>query len=191
MLTKLVEVTAPIIPFLSEHIYQNLVARQLPGAPQSVHHYDYPTADESRIDADLSARMAALLRVVSLARSVRTSAKLKVRQPLAELIVVPADNVEREAVENFTEHVLEELNVKAVSVRAEADELIAVTVNPNMKVLGPKYGRNAAGVREAIAELDGRVVEAALARGEAVSIQLAGSTVQLEPEDLSVTTLIW
>ena len=187
VLTKLVEVTAPIIPFLCEHIYQNLVARQLPGAPQSVHHYDYPVVDESRIDAELSARMAALLRVVSLARSVRTLAKLKVRQPLAELIVVPADEVERAAVESFTEHVLEELNVKTVTVRAEADDLITITVSPNMKVLGPKYGRNAAAVRAAITQLDGRVVEAALARGDAVSIQLAGSTVQLEPEDLSVT----
>ena len=187
VLTTLTKVMAPIIPFVTENLYQNLVARQIEGSPDSVHLCDFPEPDEAQIDEELSARMAALLRIVSLARSVRTNAKLKVRQPLAELVVVPGDAVERLAAEEFAEHILEELNVKTVTAREVADELVQLTVKPNMKVLGPKFGRHAAAAREAIAALDGHVVEAALNKGEAVSVQIEGSTVQLEPGDLEVT----
>ncbi|HNQ23930.1 MAG TPA: class I tRNA ligase family protein [Phycisphaerae bacterium] len=187
VLTTLVRVMGPLIPFVTESIYQNLVARQLADAPESMHLCPYPEPDETRIDHDLSERVAALLRVVSLGRSVRTTAKLKVRQPLAEMIVVPGDVREREALERFQDHLLEELNVKKVTVREAARELMQVSVAPNMKVLGPKFGRQAAAVRAALAQLDGYAVEAALARGEGITILLEGATVQLEPDDFSVT----
>jgi isoleucyl-tRNA synthetase len=186
VLVTLAKVMAPFVPFMTENIYQNLVGRQVPGSPSSIHLCAYPEVDESRIDDQLSARMAALLRIVSLARSARTASKLKVRQPLAEVRVVPANGTEREAVERFADHILEELNVKQITVVERADDIMQVTIQPNMKTLGPKLGRHTAAAKQAIEQLDGFAVEETLARGEAVTIEVEGAHIQIDPEDLSV-----
>ena len=95
VLTTLNRVIAPIVPFLSETIYRNLVAEQIPNSAQSVHHVPFPNADERLIDEPLSSRVAALIRLVSLGRSARKESKRKVRQPLAEVIVCPSNDQER------------------------------------------------------------------------------------------------
>ena len=157
VLTTLNRLLAPVVPFLAESMYQNLsmdVDVTADDAP-SVHHLPFPQADESLIDESLSALVAATIRLVSLGRSARKESKLKVRQPLAELIVVPGNEVEREAVELFRDHFLEELNVKRVSRKDDAEDLVDVIIEPNMKTLGPKFGRNAAAVRAALQNLDG------------------------------------
>lgn len=187
VLTKLVEVAAPIIPFVTEQMYQNLVADQIPQAPRSVHHAPYPTKDEGRVDQALSEQMAALLRIVSLARSARKDSKLKVRQPLAALRVVPADDIERAAVERFGDHLLEELNVKSVAVLDSAQDIVRVTADANMKSLGPKFGKHAAAARSAIEQLDGTMVEAAWDRGESVTIALEGNITTVDKEDVVLT----
>jgi isoleucyl-tRNA synthetase len=186
VLTTLNRLIAPIVPFMAEKIYQNLVAGQIDDACESVHHVPFPEADESMIDETLSAHVDASLRLVSLARAARKESRLKIRQPLAELIVVPGDDVERQAVELFRDHFLEELNVKKVTLRDSADDIVTTTVEANMKTIGPKFGRHAAAVRKAIERLGGRSVEDALTRGERVTVTIDGNRTPIDPDDLNV-----
>ena len=146
----------------------------------------FPEADESLIDESLSALVAATIRLVSLGRSARKESRLKVRQPLAELIVVPGNEVEREAVELFRDHFLEELNVKSLSRRDDAEDLVEVIIEPNMKTLGPKFGRNAAAVRAALEQLDGREVEWKMQAGKPLTITLDDGPLGIDTEDLSL-----
>jgi isoleucyl-tRNA synthetase len=186
VLTTLNRLMAPVVPLITETIYANLVTAQENDAPKSVHHAPYPNCDESLIDETLSAHVAASMRVISLARSARKDSKLKVRQPLTELIVVPGCDAEREAVNIFSDHFLEELNVKKVTLRDSADDLVSIRVEANMKMLGPKFGRQAGAAATALARLDGRDVEAAWAAGEPVRINLDGAEASIDAVDVSL-----
>ncbi len=186
VLTTFNRLIAPIMPFLSEMIYQNLVAKQVNGSPQSVHHSAFPAADKSHIDESLSAKVDASQRLVRLGRSARKDSDLKVRQPLAEMIVVPGDDSDREAVRLFEDHLQDELNVKKVSVRDDGEKLFQVTLAPVMKTLGQKFGRNINAAKEAIAKLDARVAAMALASGESVPVTVEGELASLGREDVSV-----
>ena len=186
VLNTLNRLFAPIVPFMAEKIYQNLVAARIEDAPSSVHHAPFPEADESLIDDSLSAHVEASLRLVSLARAARKESRLKVRQPLAELVVVPGDGTERKAVELFRDHFLEELNVKRVTLQESADDLVTVTVEPNAKTIGPKFGRHTAEAREAIGRLDGKSVEQSLQVGERVTITIDGNETPIDPDDVTI-----
>lgn len=177
---------APVMPYLAENLYQNLVARQVKGSPESVHHTPFPTVDESMIAPPLSAQVAACQRLVRLGRTARKDSDLKVRQPLAEMIVVPADDSDRDAARLFEDHLLEELNVKRVSVRDDAASMYSVTLVPNQKMLGPKFGRQLNAAKEAISKLDGKAVAFALAAGESVTVNVEGTTATLGREDVAV-----
>ncbi|MFQ5412857.1 MAG: isoleucine--tRNA ligase [Phycisphaerae bacterium] len=178
---------APIVPFMSETIYANLVARQRDDARESVHHVPFPEADADLIDQDLSAHVAASIRLVSLARSVRKTAGLKVRQPLAELVIVPGDDTERNAVDLFHDHFLEELNVKKVSLRDTGEGCFTMTARAQMKTLGKKAGRHAAAARRAVETMDVGPMAEALARGETVALDVDGTRLALEAADVSIT----
>ncbi len=186
VLTTFNRLIAPIVPFMAETIYQSLVAEQVPDAAESVHHTPFPQADESLIDESLSAHMAASLRLISLARSARKSSKLKIRQPVAELVVVPADETERKAVEMFEDHFLEELNVKKVTIRDSSEDLYTVEVSPNMKTLGPKLGRSTDAGRKAIAQLDPNQIAETFERGLPVNLAVEGMNFELDRTDLIV-----
>ncbi len=186
VLTTFNRLIAPIVPFLAETVYRNLVASQCADAPPSVHHTEFPTADEMLVDAELSARVAATLKLMSLARSARKDSKLKVRQPLAQLIIVPGDDTEHQAVQQFRDHFLEELNVKQVTLRESAGDMTTVSVEPNMKALGPKFGRSAAAAREAVENLDGKLVEDAFARSQPVTINIEGNSTLIDPADVTI-----
>jgi isoleucyl-tRNA synthetase len=186
VLSKLVELMAPILPFITEAMYQNLVAGRIADAPESVHLVDYPQADESRIDAELSERMAALLRIVTLARAARAASKLKVRQPLAQVLVAPANDVERQAVSQFEAHMLEELNVKAVKVIDDASDLLTTTVALNKKVAGKKLGKQLPAVQAALADVDAADAASTLARGDNLHVTTDAGVVTLEAEDVTV-----
>ncbi len=187
VLTTFNRVIAPIAPFLSESVYQNLVVRQRGDAPASVHHVPFPEASEKLMDESLSAHVAASLRLVSLARSARKESNLKIRQPLAELVVVPGNDAERKAVALFEDHFLEELNVKKVAIREERDGLYTVSVAPNMKILGPKFGRHLAAARRTIEGLAGREVESKITRGEAIAVPVEGADAPITADDFVVT----
>jgi isoleucyl-tRNA synthetase len=141
VLVTLAKLFAPVMPFLSEAIYQNLACKKSGKSAGSVHWEDFPGADETLIDAPLSADMAALLRLVSLGSAVRNTVKIKVRQPLAELVIQPANDAERRAIERFVDQIAEELNIKNIRIHdASRGPLLRVEVKPNPKNLGPKLG---------------------------------------------------
>jgi isoleucyl-tRNA synthetase len=186
VLTTFNRVVAPILPFMSESMYQNLVAEQVPDSPRSVHHVPFPAARPVVVDDALGARVDALIRIVSLGRAARKESRLKVRQPLAELIVVTRDPTEREAIEVFREHVLEELNVLRVTLRDSGKGLVTHEVAADMKSLGPKLGRAAPAAKESIAGLDAGKVSAAFDSGERVSILVEEAEIELESTDVRI-----
>src|SRR5205085_8805080 len=139
-------------PFLSEDMYRNLV----PGPEdRSVHLTDYPQADESLIDAQLSADMKALFDLVTAGSAARNTVKIKVRQPLAEMKVQPGDESDRRAVARFADQLREELNVKKVTLHQGNGPLLTVEVKPNLKTLGQKgLGPRLKEVQAAVAAAD-------------------------------------
>ena len=186
VLVTLAKVMAPVVPFVTEHIYQNLVAEACPGAPESIHLCDYPQADDRRVDHALSDKMAAVLTIVSLGRSARTASKLKVRQPLAEMLVVSPEPTARAAAEQFATHILEELNVKKLTVLESVADRRRVEVSVNKKVAAPKYGKRLSGIMAALAALSADEVLAQVEQGLWVPVTVEGEMLNLEPAELNV-----
>ena len=184
-LTTLAKLLAPFNPFISEALYRNLVAERVPGAPPSVHLCDWPAADEALIDEELSAATALAMRLARLGRSARAAANLRVRQPLAELVVDLADDREQAALAVIESQLRDELNVKRVRLADEVGGLLAATVKPNYKALGPRFGRRMKQVAAAVAAADPAALAAQAAAGGAVS---AGEF-ELQADDLVVETV--
>jgi isoleucyl-tRNA synthetase len=186
VMVTLAKLIAPVMPFLAETMYRNLVPQDS-GAPLSVHLCDYPQVDESLIDADLSGDMESLLRLVWLGLAARNSAKIKVRQPLAEMKVQPAGDRDRRAVERFANQVCEELNVKKVTLHDPASgPLLTQEVRPNMRTLGPKFGPRLRDVQAAIAAMLAAELAARVQAGRPFQLPTSGGPVDLEPDDLVV-----
>ncbi len=178
---------APLAPFLSEELYQNLVRSIDETAPVSVHLTDFPVADESLIDRDLSRDMAAVLSVVRLGRSARAEANIKVRQPLPAILVHTTDPTGAEAVVRLKHQILEELNVKDVRALADLGEVVSHEIQPNLPILGPKYGKALGGIRAALASQDASEVAALADAGKPIPLTLKdGATVELEPGEVIV-----
>lgn len=183
VLTTLTRLFAPIVPFLSEMMYHNLE-----NAEGSVHLCAFPQADESLLDAQLSADIDALLRLVSLGSAARNSVKIKVRQPLAELKVQPATDADRRAVERFADQITEELNLKKVTLHDPArGSLLKIEVKPNPKALGPKFGAHLKDVTAAIAAADAMKLAELAQAGQPFELATANGSVTLEPTDLWVS----
>ncbi|MHB8901826.1 MAG: isoleucine--tRNA ligase, partial [Thermoguttaceae bacterium] len=178
---------APFVPFLAESMWQNLaVAVFGPRVAESVHLCDYPVAGCDDVNQELSAQMALVREVVSLGRSARMGAKLKVRQPLAQVEIVLADPTHRPWLESHAALIQEELNVKAVEFTEKADHYISYTILPDLKRLGPKLGKQVPSVRKHLAGADGAALLAELkARGRVV-LQLEDGKVELDSDDIQV-----
>jgi isoleucyl-tRNA synthetase len=186
VLTTLSGLFAPIMPFVSEALYQNLVVKEA-GKSVSVHLTSFPEAKEALIDSDLSADMDALLRLVSLGSSARNSVKIKVRQPLAEIKVQPGDEQDRRAVERFADQIAEELNVKKITLHDPAQgPLLQVVVKPNMKTLGPKFGSRLKEVQTALQAADPVAMARAVSAVTPFELACPGGAVTLEPSDVVV-----
>jgi isoleucyl-tRNA synthetase len=188
VLTTTIVVMAPILPFLTEEMYQNLVRSIDPDAPESVHHQRYPDPDESLIDEELMRDMDLVVRLVSLGRSVRNTAQLKVRQPLSEFIVIPKEPWEAEALMRVEDQILDELNVKALRVEQDQKGLVSYSVKPNFKLLGPKYGSELSKVQKALAELDAASVAGKVEKGEPIGLDVDGTAVELTSDEVFVET---
>ena len=188
VLTTLTRLFAPIMPFLSESMYQNLEgAADAAARALSVHLCDFPRAEEALIDAALSADMEALLRLVSLGLSTRNAVKIKVRQPLAEIKILPASEPERRAIARFADQIFEELNVKKVTVHDPADgPLLSYDVRPNLKMLGPKFGEKLNDVQRSLAALDPAAVAAKIQAGKNLEIHAGGAALALSQSDLLI-----
>jgi len=185
LVTRLI---APFIPFVSEAMYQNLVRSVDASAPESVHLNDYPVADESLIDRQLTKEMTAVLAVVKLGRAARSEANLKVRQPLPAILVHTPDPADAEAVVRLKDQILDELNVKDVRALDELGDVVSHEIKPNLPVLGPKYGKQLGAIRAALGAANPGDVAATVERGETVALTLKdGATVDLLPEEVFVS----
>ncbi len=183
-LVNTAKIAAPMIPFMTESIYRNLVARIDPTAPESVHLCDFPTADASMIDEELEAKMDETLKIVVLGRACRNNANVKNRQPIAKMMVKAP--VELDAY--YQDIAKEELNVKECIFSEEAGNLISYGFKPQMRTVGPKYGRLLNGIRQALTELDGRKAMAELEETGALHLDIDGNGVELTKEDLLIET---
>src|SRR5215208_4573663 len=185
-LVAVAKLTAPFTPFVAESLYQNLVVNVDAEAPESVHLAGWPEARRELIDRDLSGRMAAARHVVALGRAARNAAAIKTRQPLREVVVVPAgeDAGIRAGVESLEDVVLDELNVKELRF-GEPEDVVAYDLKPNLSVVGPKYGRLVPGIREALAQTPPEV-GARAAAGEPVAVTVEGEEIPLSPDELLV-----
>jgi isoleucyl-tRNA synthetase len=181
-LTTISLLVAPFCPFVADEMWGNLVAAHDPTAPPSVHLADWP-APGDRHDHDLEVAMGAALEATTLGRSARKDAKLKVRQPLAEAVVAcpPATARVLEALQGI---VAEELNVRAVRFVTDAGGLVQVSLKPNYRTLGPRFGKGMPAVAEAVAALDPTATVRALDAGEDVHITVDGARERLADDDL-------
>jgi len=179
---------APFVPFLTETVYQNLVRGLKADAPVSIHMVSWPAQQPERLDRTLLAETEVIQRVVALGRAARNESSLKVRQPLARLLVRVPDEAAAQAVVRHEDQIREELNVKRVKIIPRDARLVDYRIKPNLPVVGKRYGRLIPALREALAQAPGDEVAAAVARGETLVMQIAGQTVELEPGDLLVET---
>lgn len=186
-LVKMTRTLAPVMPFITEVIYQNLVRGVFPNAYESVHHTDWPEADTVIINEKLLSQMGLARRVASLGLSARSNANLKVRQPLAK-VMVHVSQGKAELSPELVEIVADELNVKTLEFVKEASALVSYKVLPNNKLLGPKFGADFPMVTAALKSMDPAQVAARIAAGENVIFELNGETVALTTEEVLVST---
>jgi isoleucyl-tRNA synthetase len=176
--------TAPFLPFMTEEIYQNIVRSVDPAAPESVHFCNYPVADEARIDAELEANMARVLDIVTLGRAARNDGNVKTRQPLALMYIQGEPLSER-----YVNIVTEELNVKKAEFVNDASGFLSYTVKPQLKTLGPRYGKLLPKIGAHLAEAGvGNTIVKAHAAGNNYEAAIEGVLVILGPEDVLVST---
>ena len=182
-LVTTVKAAAPMVPFITESIYRNLVCSVDKNAPISVHLADFPTVNEAWIDTELEANMEIVLAVVTLGRAARNAANIKNRQPVANMFV----KAEHALPAFFVEIIEDELNVKAVTFRDDMADFLAYHVKPNFRVLGAKVGKQMSAVKKALEESDGAAVKDALAGDGSYTLHLADGDVTVTAEDVEVT----
>ena len=183
VLVTLSKLCAPMLPFLSEDIYQNLVCSVDKTAPESVHLCDFPTVDATLVDEALEADMDAVLSIVTLGRAARASAVVKNRQPLAEMFVAGA----RELSADYLDIICDELNVKAVRFTDDVSNFTTYTFRPQLRTLGPKYGKHLGYIRSALENLDGNDAMAALTADGAFTLTAPdGTPLVMTEEDLLI-----
>ncbi len=192
VLVALTKLIAPVMPFLAEEMYQNLVrsGERGGGEPESVHHCDFPEVEESLIDSTLLTDTALTQQVVSLGRSARNKFGLKVRQPLSKILVRPASKADEAALRRVEAQVLSELNVKGLEITSDVGDLIHYVIKPNLPLLGPKYGKRLGAIRVALTAADPAAIAARVEADEPVSVQLEGEGEALEllPGEILVET---
>ena len=187
VLVKLIKLLAPLTPFVTEVMYQNLVRAMQPGAYDSVHHCDWPEADVVVVDATLLDQMALARQITSLGLGSRGSANIKVRQPLsAALAYVQEDGTAWS--ETYTAIVCEELNVKSLQFVDREAQLLSYEVLPNNKLLGPRLGATLGRVRAALTHADAGAVVQNVQSGKPVTLSVDGETVELAPDEVLIRT---
>ena len=173
---------APMIPFMTEQIYQNLVRTVDASARESIHLCDFPTVKEEWIDAKLESDMDEVLKTVVMGRAARNTANIKNRQPIAQMYV-KADH----ALSDFyVEIIEEELNVKKVTFSDDVRAFTSYTFKPQLKTVGPKYGKLLNGIRQALTELDGSAAMDTLNERGALTFEIQGQEVVLTKDDLLI-----
>ncbi len=181
-LVTIAKVAAPMIPFMTEQIYRNLVCSIDANAPESVHLCDFPVADESMIDKKLEEDMEAVLKTVVLGRACRNTANIKNRQPIATMFVKAPFTLG----EFYQEIIEDELNVKKVVFTDEVREFTTYTFKPQLRTVGPKYGKQLGGIQKYLGSVDGNDAMDILKEKGALTFDVDGTEVSLAEEDLLI-----
>ena len=188
VLVTVAKLAAPFLPFLSDELYRNLVCSLDTEAPLSVHLSEYPTTDASLKDAQLETDMAFTREVISMGHAARNRSGIKTRQPLADITIGGLSDVEKATVNRLADLVYDELNVKAIVFTEDLDAFAQVTLKPNFRVLGPKYGKGVQAIAKALAGGDAMQTKAELEATGSLQIEASGETYTLEASDIDVQT---
>ncbi|MBT3680582.1 MAG: isoleucine--tRNA ligase [Candidatus Marinimicrobia bacterium] len=188
-LVTLSKLIAPVSPFFTEALYQNLVVALAPEAPSSIHLCSFPEVDERRLDDDLLRRVDVVIKTVELGRAARNKANLKVRQPLANISVYFPGEQDRAFASDLQDQILEELNIKTLTVVENADALVQYDIKPNLGLLGPKYGKDMGLIRNLINAVDPQELLKQSKAGDSIQLSDGQNTFELLPEELLVSTI--
>ena len=181
-LVNVCKCAAPMIPFMTEEIYQNLVRTSFPDAPESIHLCDYPVADASYVDKKLEQDMEEVLDIVVLGRACRNASNIKNRQPIGQMYVKAEQTVGA-----FYQDIIEdELNVKKVTFTDDVRDFTSYTFKPQLKTVGPKYGKVLGGIKEHLSKLDGNAAMDDLNANGVLKFAVSDTTVELTKEDLLI-----
>ena len=175
---------APMIPFMTESIYQNLVKSVDKTAPESIHLCDFPTVDSSAIDKSLEENMDKVLEIVVLGRAARNGSSLKNRQPLGTMYVKLDGKLDG----YYTDIIRDELNIKNVIFTDKVDDFVSYRFKPQLKTVGPKFGKQLNEIRTALSEIDGNKAKKQLDADGSLTLELPSGTVVLQTEDLLIET---
>ena len=182
-LVTMVKAAAPMVPFITESIYQNLVRSVDKAAPESVHLADFPTVHEAWIDTELETMMREVLEIVVLGRAARNEANIKNRQPIGQMFVkAPA-----ELSAFYRQIVEEELNVKSVVFKDDMEAYLSYSFKPQFRILGPKVGKAMGGIQKALKNLNGHEAKEALDKTGGLKVTVSEDTFTLTREDVEVT----
>ncbi|HIR70573.1 MAG: isoleucine--tRNA ligase [Oscillospiraceae bacterium] len=182
-LVTIAKTAAPMIPFMTEEIYRNLVCSIDASAPESVHLCDFPEVKEAWIDPELEANMDLVLKIVVMGRACRNSANIKNRQPIGQMYV----KAEKTLPDYFVDIIGDELNVKKVDFTEDVSAFTTYTFKPQLRTVGPKYGKFLGGIQKALASLDGNAAMAQLAAEGALTLPEVDDSIRLTEDDLLIT----
>ena len=183
-LVTVCKAAAPMVPFMTEDIYQNLVRKIDKDAPESIHLCDFPAADENCIDKELESRMDEVLKIVVFGRAARNTANIKNRQPIGKMFV----KAEKALPEFYQEIIEDELNVKEVIFTSDVRDFTSYSFKPQLKTVGPKYGKQLGSIKKALAEIDGNKAMDTLNESGSLTFDFDGANVVLTKEDLLIDT---
>ena len=184
-LETVIKLAAPMIPFMAEDIYRNLVCSVNPSAPESVHLCDYPVSNPAFVDKELEASMDEVLNIVVLGRAARNSANIKNRQPLGKIFVTAP----KALADEYREIIEDELNVKELEFVTDSSSYVSYSFKPQLKTLGPKYGKLLGAIREYLTSLDGSAAKQELDEKGTLTFTAGGTEISLAPEDLLIETV--
>ncbi|MGX8702133.1 isoleucine--tRNA ligase [Caproiciproducens sp.] len=183
-LVTIAKTASPMIPFMTEDIYRNLVCKIDPSAPESVHLCDFPSVDESLIDKELEENMELVLDIVVLGRAARNTANIKNRQPIAKMYV----RSEKPLSEFYRTIIRDELNSKEILFTEDVSDFTSYHFKPQLRILGQKYGRKIGEIRTALAGLNGSAAKKELDANGALTLALSDGEISLTPEELLIET---
>ncbi len=186
-LVTVAKTAAPMIPFMAEDIYQNLVCSVDKDAPESIHLCSFPEVNTDFVDAELEKNMNIVLNIVGLGRTARNGANIKNRQPLGSMLVNAGVGVSLDGY--FADIIKEELNVKEITFVDEANDLVSYNFKPQLKTLGPKYGKQLGEIRNLLAELDGTAAKKELDADGCIKLNISIGEIELTADDLLIETI--
>ena len=183
-LVTIAKAAAPMVPFMTEEIYRNLVCSIDSSAPESIHLCDFPTVNEDYIDTKLEDSMEEVLKIVVMGRAARNAANIKNRQPIGNMYVKAANVLD----DFYVDIIEDELNVKKVTFTDDVSDFASYSFKPQLRTVGPKYGKQLGGIQKTLASLDGSKAMEELKANGAITFEVDGVEVSLAEEDLLIST---